>query len=78
MKRSAPRSMRSSRVIRLQHWVERLGANDVPFAPINRIDQVVQDPQVRHLGLVVPVERRTAASRPFARPCSSTVSGPSA
>ena len=41
----------------LQHWVERLGANDVPFAPINRIDQVVDDAQVRHLGLVVPVER---------------------
>jgi crotonobetainyl-CoA:carnitine CoA-transferase CaiB-like acyl-CoA transferase len=41
----------------LQYWVERLGANDVPFAPIHRIDEVVQDPQVRHLGLVVPVER---------------------
>jgi crotonobetainyl-CoA:carnitine CoA-transferase CaiB-like acyl-CoA transferase len=41
----------------LQHWVERLGTNDVPFAPIHRIDEVVQDPQVRHLGLVVPVER---------------------
>jgi crotonobetainyl-CoA:carnitine CoA-transferase CaiB-like acyl-CoA transferase len=41
----------------LQYWVERLGSNDVPFAPIHRIDQVVQDPQVRHLGLVVPVER---------------------
>jgi crotonobetainyl-CoA:carnitine CoA-transferase CaiB-like acyl-CoA transferase len=40
----------------LQHWIECLGANDVPFAPINRIDEVVQDPQVRHLGLVVPVE----------------------
>ena len=56
-RRSAPRSMRSSRGTRSQHWVERLGANDVPFAPINRIDEVVQDPQVRHLGLVVPVER---------------------
>jgi crotonobetainyl-CoA:carnitine CoA-transferase CaiB-like acyl-CoA transferase len=41
----------------LRHWVERLGSNDVPFAPIHRIDEVVQDPQVRHLGLVVPVER---------------------
>jgi crotonobetainyl-CoA:carnitine CoA-transferase CaiB-like acyl-CoA transferase len=41
----------------LQYWIERLGSNDVPFAPIHRIDQVVQDPQVRHLGLVVPVER---------------------
>lgn len=39
----------------LQHWVEALQRNDVPFAPINRIDQVVEDPQVRHLGLIVPV-----------------------
>jgi crotonobetainyl-CoA:carnitine CoA-transferase CaiB-like acyl-CoA transferase len=39
-----------------QHWVERLSQNDVPFAPINRIDEVVEDPQVRHLGLIVPVE----------------------
>jgi len=40
----------------LAHWVSRLGDNDVPFAPINRIDDVVRDPQVEHLGLVVPVE----------------------
>jgi len=40
----------------LQYWAERLGRNDVPFAPINRIDEVVNDPQVRHLGLIVPVE----------------------
>jgi crotonobetainyl-CoA:carnitine CoA-transferase CaiB-like acyl-CoA transferase len=40
----------------LLHWVERLQANDVPYAPINRIDDVVKDPQVEHLGLVVPVE----------------------
>jgi crotonobetainyl-CoA:carnitine CoA-transferase CaiB-like acyl-CoA transferase len=39
----------------LQHWVERLGQNDVPFAPIHRIDEVVDDPQVRHLDLIVPV-----------------------
>lgn len=37
-------------------WVERLRANDVPFAPINKVDAVVDDPQVRHLGLIVPVE----------------------
>jgi crotonobetainyl-CoA:carnitine CoA-transferase CaiB-like acyl-CoA transferase len=41
----------------LARWAERLGANDVPFAPINAIDSVVEDPQVRHLGIVVPVER---------------------
>jgi len=40
----------------LVHWVERLGQNDVPYAPINAIDEVVHDPQVEHLGLIVPVE----------------------
>jgi crotonobetainyl-CoA:carnitine CoA-transferase CaiB-like acyl-CoA transferase len=37
-------------------WVERLGKHDVPFAPIHRVDEVVRDPQVRHLDLIVPVE----------------------
>lgn len=36
-------------------WVERLGRHDVPFAPIHRIDEVVSDPQVVHLDLIVPV-----------------------
>jgi len=40
----------------LAHWIERLQRSDVPFAPINRIDDVVKDPQVEHLGLIVPVE----------------------
>jgi crotonobetainyl-CoA:carnitine CoA-transferase CaiB-like acyl-CoA transferase len=40
----------------LAHWVERLGAHDVPYAPIKSIDEVVHDPQVEHLGLIVPVE----------------------
>jgi len=40
----------------LSHWIERLQANDVPYAPVNRIDDVVADPQIRHLGIVVPVE----------------------
>ena len=49
------------------HWAERLGENDVPFAPINSVDKVVEDPQVRHLGIVVPVQRAhggAAAVRP--------------
>jgi crotonobetainyl-CoA:carnitine CoA-transferase CaiB-like acyl-CoA transferase len=37
------------------HWVEALGTNDVPYAPINGIDAVIKDPQVGHLGLIVPV-----------------------
>src|SRR5690606_261814 len=40
----------------LSYWRERLGQNDVPFAPIHGIDEVVNDPQARHLGLIVPVE----------------------
>jgi crotonobetainyl-CoA:carnitine CoA-transferase CaiB-like acyl-CoA transferase len=40
----------------LAHWIRVLGENDVPFAPINTVDEVVHDPQVGHLGLIVPVE----------------------
>ena len=31
-------------------WLSRLEANDVPCAPVNRIDEVVDDPQLSHLG----------------------------
>ena len=33
------------------HWVEALNDAGVPCGPINRIDQVFADPQVRHLGI---------------------------
>ena len=46
----------------LAHWVERLQKQDVPYAPINRIDDVVRDPQVEHLGLIVPVEQPHGAT----------------
>ncbi|MEO6080564.1 MAG: CoA transferase [Steroidobacteraceae bacterium] len=44
------------------HWEQRLGANDVPYAPINRVDAAVKDPQVQHLGLMVPVDGRHQAT----------------
>jgi crotonobetainyl-CoA:carnitine CoA-transferase CaiB-like acyl-CoA transferase len=47
----------------LAHWIERLGHHDVPYAPINTIDEVVHDPQVEHLGLIVPVAPAHGASR---------------
>jgi crotonobetainyl-CoA:carnitine CoA-transferase CaiB-like acyl-CoA transferase len=47
----------------LAHWVEALGRNDVPFAPINTIADVVNDPQVGHLGLIVPVESPRGAAQ---------------
>jgi crotonobetainyl-CoA:carnitine CoA-transferase CaiB-like acyl-CoA transferase len=33
------------------HWIELLNEAGVPCGPINTIDQVFADPQVRHLGL---------------------------
>jgi crotonobetainyl-CoA:carnitine CoA-transferase CaiB-like acyl-CoA transferase len=40
----------------LRQWLEILGRHDVPFAPIQGISEVVEDPQVRELGLIVPVQ----------------------
>lgn len=37
-------------------WLEKLRAADVPVAPIYTVDQALQDPQVRHLGLEQTVE----------------------
>jgi crotonobetainyl-CoA:carnitine CoA-transferase CaiB-like acyl-CoA transferase len=36
-------------------WEATLSGHDVPFAPVNTIDEVVDDPQAKHLGLIVPV-----------------------
>jgi len=44
-------------------WVQRLGKADVPFAPINKVDAVVKDPQVQHLGLMVPIENPHTAKQ---------------
>ncbi|HXC60886.1 MAG TPA: CoA transferase [Steroidobacteraceae bacterium] len=45
------------------YWVQKLGGADVPFAPINKVSAVVEDPQVKHLGLMVPVENPHAAKQ---------------
>jgi crotonobetainyl-CoA:carnitine CoA-transferase CaiB-like acyl-CoA transferase len=52
----------------LAEWSERLSSNDVPFAPINGIDAVVEDPQVGHLGLIVPVNGAQQGGREAVRP----------
>ena len=38
-------------------WVERLEAAAVPCGPIYEFDQVFEDPQVQHLGLVTEMEQ---------------------
>ncbi|HEX3950353.1 MAG TPA: CoA transferase [Steroidobacteraceae bacterium] len=47
----------------LQHWIARLQAEDVPYAPVNLLDDVVRDPQVEHLGIVVPIDSPHTATR---------------
>jgi crotonobetainyl-CoA:carnitine CoA-transferase CaiB-like acyl-CoA transferase len=47
----------------MTHWAERLRRHDVPHAPINGVDEVVADPQVAHLGLIVPVETAHGGDR---------------
>lgn len=39
-----------------EHWLKRLWEEDVPAAPINTLGEVVEEPQVRHLGMVQEVE----------------------
>ena len=46
-------------------WLKRLEANDVPIAPLYNIAEVVDDPQVNHLGLVEEVEHPRAGKLRF-------------
>jgi formyl-CoA transferase len=36
-------------------WIARLEEAGIPCGPINRIDEVFADPQVRHLGMATPM-----------------------
>jgi crotonobetainyl-CoA:carnitine CoA-transferase CaiB-like acyl-CoA transferase len=33
------------------YWLSRLDANDIPSAPINSIQEVFEDPQIKHMGI---------------------------
>ncbi len=45
-----------------EEWLKRLWAADVPAAPLNSLADVVEDEQIRHLGLVTEVEHPTEGS----------------
>ena len=47
----------------LAELARRLGENDVPYAPINTVDEVVRDPQVTHLDLIVPTHASQGAAQ---------------
>jgi crotonobetainyl-CoA:carnitine CoA-transferase CaiB-like acyl-CoA transferase len=46
------------------HWLERLRAAGVPAAPIQSVDRVLSDPQVRHRRMVVDVAHPAHGSLP--------------
>lgn len=49
-------------------WLARMAQFDLPFAPVNSIPDAVDDPQVKHLGVIVPVTDRTEGAELSVRP----------
>ncbi len=47
------------------HWLSALDAAGVPCGPVNALDQVFADPQVRHRGLQVALDHPLAGSVPL-------------
>jgi crotonobetainyl-CoA:carnitine CoA-transferase CaiB-like acyl-CoA transferase len=39
------------------YWLEQLEANDVPYTPVYNMAEVFQDPQIKHMGLEIRIER---------------------
>lgn len=58
-----------------EEWLRRLIERDVPCAPVNRVSEVVSDPQVKHLGILDvetdPSLGRIARARPPVHFCDS-------
>jgi crotonobetainyl-CoA:carnitine CoA-transferase CaiB-like acyl-CoA transferase len=48
-------------------WLERFAGFDLPFAPLNNIEEAANDPQARHLGMIVPVEGRIEGAKEAVR-----------
>jgi formyl-CoA transferase len=40
------------------YWMERLEAEDVPHTPVYNMQEVFQDPQIKHMGLEITLERK--------------------
>jgi formyl-CoA transferase len=39
-------------------WLEQLEANDVPHTPVYNLAEVFQDPQLKHMGMEIQIERK--------------------
>lgn len=40
------------------YWLEQLEANDVPHTPVYNLAEVFQDPQLKHMGMEIQIERK--------------------
>lgn len=49
------------------YWMPRLEENDVPYAPINTLDEVFDDPQIQHLDTFFEVEHPEEGKQTFSR-----------
>ena len=45
-----------------EEWLERLAQHDVPFAPERRLNELDEDPQVRHLDLFYELDHPAAGA----------------
>jgi crotonobetainyl-CoA:carnitine CoA-transferase CaiB-like acyl-CoA transferase len=48
-------------------WLARFADFDLPYAPLNNIEEAAHDPQARHLGMIVPVEGRIEGAKEAVR-----------
>jgi formyl-CoA transferase len=44
------------------YWMEQLEANDVPHTPVYNLAEVFQDPQIKHMGMEIQIERKNKPS----------------
>ena len=40
------------------HWMKQLTANDVPHTPVYDLGEVFEDPQIKHMGMEIAIERQ--------------------
>ena len=68
-----------------EYWIEKFDDAGIPAGPINTIDHVFADPQVKHLGMAAPVRqpavrqdalRRQPAQHDRVRPATSACNAP--
>ncbi len=50
------------------YWLEKLRAADIPAGPVNALDEALNDPQVRHRGMIVELEHPMGKLRVLGNP----------